>query len=160
MTHPEKWAFDGFYSRLKPHKGDVYRPGECLPEPQHQTAAGRKQYTVQQIRAAYSQGVKDSRTLLTRCRNMLSHPAHWGAEESVVAARYKLYTEVLEHLNGLENCEASTKREKRVFREQLKNVRAKPLESTAAPPSDAEARRTANIDHAAEKLKYGSVGTP
>jgi hypothetical protein len=121
MTHPEKWTFDWFYSRLKPHKGDVYRPGECLPEPQHQTATGRKLYTVQQIRAAYSQGAKDSRTLLTRCRNMLSHPAHWGAEESVVAARYKLYTEVLEHLNGLENCEAWTEREKRLFREQLKN---------------------------------------
>ena len=84
----------GWMDRFKPWSGDVYRPGECLPEPQHQTATGRKLYTVQQIRAAYSQGAKDSRTLLTRCRNMLSHPAHWGAEESVVAARYKLYTEV------------------------------------------------------------------
>jgi hypothetical protein len=48
----------------------------------------------------------EQRDLLLRCRNMLSHPAHWGAEEDVVATRYKLYTEVLEHLNGLENCGA------------------------------------------------------
>lgn len=115
MTHPEKWTFDWFYSRLKPHRGDVYRPGQALPEPGYETATGRKLYTVQQIRAAYAHGAKDSRTLLTRCRNMLSHPAHWGAEDSVIRARHALYTEVLEHLNGLENCEAWTEREKRVM---------------------------------------------
>jgi hypothetical protein len=101
MTHPEKWTFDWFYSRLKPHKGDVYRPGQALPEPGYETATGRRLYTVQQIRAAYAQGAKDSRSLLTRCRNMLSHPAHWGADDDVMKARHALYTEVLEHLNGL-----------------------------------------------------------
>jgi len=115
MTHPEKWTFDWFYSRLKPHKGDVYRPGQALPEPGYETATGRRLYTVQQIRAAYAQGANDSRTLLTRCRNMLSHPAHWGAEDSLIRARHALYTEVLEHLTGLENCEAWTEREKRVM---------------------------------------------
>jgi hypothetical protein len=114
MTHPEKWTFGWFYSRLKPHKGDVYRPGQVLPEPDYETATGRKLYTVQQIRAAYAQGAKDSRTLLTRCRNMLSHPAHWGADDDVIKARHALYTEVLEHLNGLENCESWTERERRV----------------------------------------------
>ena len=115
MTHPEKLTFDWFYSRLKPHKGDVYRPGQALPEPGYETATGRKLYTVQQIRAAYAQGAKDSRTLLTRCRNMLSHPAHWGADDEVIKARQALYTEVLEHLNGLEHSEAWTEREKRVM---------------------------------------------
>ena len=114
MTHPAKWTFDWFYSRLKPHKGDVYRPGQALPEPGYETATGRRLYTVQQIRAAYAQGAKDSRTLLTRCRNMLSHPAHWGADDEVIRARHALYTEVLEHLNGLESCEAWTERERRV----------------------------------------------
>ena len=51
MTHPEKWTFDWFYNRLKPHKGDVYRPGQALPEPGYETATGRRLYTVQQIRA-------------------------------------------------------------------------------------------------------------
>lgn len=113
MTHPEKWTFDWFYNRLKPHKGDVYRPGQALPEPGYETATGRRLYTVQQIRAAYAQGAKDSRTLLTRCRNMLSHPAHWGADDEVMKARHALYTEVLEHLNGLEHSEAWTEAEKR-----------------------------------------------
>ena len=62
MKHPEKWTFDWFYSRLKPHKGDVYRPGQALPEPGYETATGRRLYTVQQIRAAYAQGAKDSRS--------------------------------------------------------------------------------------------------
>lgn len=106
--------------RLKAHKGDVYRPGQTLPEPGYETATGRKLYTVQQIRAAYSQGAKDSRTLLTRCRNMLSHPAHWGADDEVIKARHALYTEVLEHLNGLEHSEAWTEKQKRAWRENLR----------------------------------------
>ena len=69
---------------------------------------------MQQIRAAYAQGAKDARGLLMRCRNMLSHPAHWGADDGVIKARYALYTEVLEHLGGLENCESWTERERRV----------------------------------------------
>ena len=89
--------------RFKPHSGDVYRPGQTLPEPSYETATGRRLYTVQQIRAAYAQGAKDSRALLVRCRNMLSHPAHWGADDEVVKARYALYTEVIEHLNGVED---------------------------------------------------------
>jgi hypothetical protein len=121
MTHPEKWTFDWFYSRLKTHKGDVYRPGECLPEPQHQTATGRKLYTVQQIRSAYSQGAKDSRRLLVLARNLLSHPDHWHATPEHADKRQALSTEIAKHLNGLENCEAWTEREKRLFREQLKN---------------------------------------
>ena len=103
----------GWLDRFKPHSGGVYRPGECLPGPQHQTATGRKLYTVQQIRAAYVQCAKNSRTLLTRCRNMLSHPANWGADDDVMKARRALYTEVLEHLNGLEHSEAWTEAEKR-----------------------------------------------
>lgn len=106
--------------RFKPHSGDVYRPGDCLPEPQHQTATGRKLYTVQQIRAAYSQGAKDSRSLLVRARNLLSHPAHWQATPEHHEKRQALSVEIAEHLNGLEKCEAWTEREKRLFREQLK----------------------------------------
>ena len=110
----------GWLDRFKPHSGDVYRPGECLPEPQHQTATGRKLYTVQQIRAAYAQGAKDSRSLLARARNLLSHPANWHAEEGHAEKRLQLSEQIAEHLNGLENCEAWTEREKRLFREQLK----------------------------------------
>lgn len=106
--------------RLKSHKGDVYRPGQALPEPGYETATGRKLYTVQQIRAAYAQGAKDSRSLLVRARNLLSHPAHWHAEEKHEEKRLSLSAQIAEHLNGLENCEAWTEREKRLFREQLK----------------------------------------
>jgi hypothetical protein len=97
----------GWIDRFKPWSGDVYRPGECLPEPQHQTATGRKLYTVQQIRAAYAQGAKDSRSLLVKAAKALP-----SAEQ--------LKTEIAEHLNGLEGCEAWTEREKRLFREQLR----------------------------------------
>lgn len=110
----------GWLDRFKPHSGDVYRPGECLPEPQHQTATGRKLYTVQQIRAAYAQGAKDSRSLLVRARNLLSQPAHWHATPEHGEKRQALSVEIAEHLSGLENCEAWTEREKRLFREQLK----------------------------------------
>ena len=109
----------GWMDRFKPWSGDVYRPGECLPEPQHQTATGRKLYTVQQIRAAYAQGAKDSRGLLVRARNLLSHPANWHAEETHAEKRLLLSAQIAEHLSGLENCEAWTEREKRLFLEQL-----------------------------------------
>ena len=104
----------GWLDRFKPHKGDVYRPGQALPEPEHETATGRKLYTVQQIRAAYAQGSKDSRSLLVRCRNMISHPAHWGADDDVINARYAIYADVLEHLNGLEQSEMWTDAERRL----------------------------------------------
>lgn len=97
--------------RFRPHKGDVYKPWQALPEPGYETATGRKLYTVQQIRAAYAQGAKDSRSLLARCRNMLSHPAHWGADDDVIQARHALCTGVLEHLNGLDQSEAWTELE-------------------------------------------------
>lgn len=70
--------------RFKPHSGDVYRPGDCLPEPQHQTATVRKLYTVQQIRAAYSQGTKDSRSLLVRARTRSKRAARSTAVENVM----------------------------------------------------------------------------
>ena len=100
---PEKWTFDWFYSRRKPHKGDVYRPGQALPEPGYETATGRELYTAQQIRAAYAQGAKDSRTLLTRCRNMLSHPAHWGADEDVIRARHGQAGKLKQAVSGDQN---------------------------------------------------------
>ena len=66
MKHLEKWTFDWFYSRLKPHGGDVYRPGHPLPEPAYETATGRCLYTVQQVRAAYEQGRKDERAAIIK----------------------------------------------------------------------------------------------
>ena len=142
QAEPVAWLYEAGNDRtLHWHKPPLYgTPLYTSPpqrKPQHQTATGRKLYTVQQIRAAYAQGTRDSRGLLVRCRNMLSHPAHWGAEEGVVAARYKLYTEVLEHLNGLENCEAWTEREKRLFREQLRKGDMK-MEDNAARPGGSE----------------------
>lgn len=82
----------------------------------------RKLYTVQQIRAAYAQGAKDSRRLLVRARNLLSHPAHWHATPEYGEKRQTLSVEIAEHLNGLKNCEAWTEREKRLFSEQLKKL--------------------------------------
>jgi hypothetical protein len=93
----------GWLDRFKPHKGDVYDPGQVLPKPAYQTATGRRLFTVQQMRSAYAQGSKDSRALLVRCRNLLSHPAHWGADDEVIASRRALYTEVVEHLNDLDS---------------------------------------------------------
>ncbi len=96
--------------RFKPHKGDVYRPGQALPEPGYETATGRKLYTVQQIRKAYAQGQKDSLSLLCRARNLLSHPPHWVDTPSNVESRHRLCLEITEHLNGLELSEAWTEK--------------------------------------------------
>jgi hypothetical protein len=103
----------GWIDRFKPHKGDVYRPGQTLPEPGYETATGRKLYTVQQIRAAYAQGARDSRGLLVRARNLMSHPARWHAEESHAEKRLLLSAQIAEHLGGLDGCEAWTENGKR-----------------------------------------------
>lgn len=99
--------------RFKPYKGDVYRPGQTLPEPAYETATGRKLYTVQQIRAAYSQGSKDSRSLLVRARNLLSHPSHWHATDEHAEKRLLLSSQIREHLAGLDESESWTEAEKR-----------------------------------------------
>jgi hypothetical protein len=98
--------------RFKWHKGDVYRPGQLLPEPGYETATGRKLYTVQQIRAAYVQGAKDSHSLLVYARNLLSNPAHWHATDSHHAKRQELSEEIAVHLNGLDLSEAWTEQPK------------------------------------------------
>jgi hypothetical protein len=100
--------------RFKPHKGDVYRPGQVLPEPGYETATGRKLYTVQQIRAAYAQGQRDSVDLLRRARNLLSQPPGWVDTPSNSESRYTLSVEISEHLNGLELSEAWTENQKRL----------------------------------------------
>lgn len=97
----------GWLDRFKPHSGDVYKHGLALPEPAYETATGRRLYTVQQMKAAYSQGAKDSRSLLVRCRNLLSHPSHWLATDSSKASRDALYTEVIAHLDATPTPEAS-----------------------------------------------------
>jgi hypothetical protein len=63
-------------------------------------------YTVQQTRAAYAQGQKDSRKLLVRARNIMSHPANWAEEQTHHESRLRLSVEIAEHLNGLENSTA------------------------------------------------------
>lgn len=106
--------------RLKAHKGDVYRPGQPLPEPGYETATGRKLYTVQQIRAAYAQGQRDSISLLRRARNLLSHPPGWVDTPTNSESRYALSVEIAEHMNGLELSEAWTEKQKREWREELR----------------------------------------
>lgn len=106
--------------RLKAHKGDVYRPGQALPEPGYETATGRKLYTVQQIRAAYAQGQRDSLSLLRRARNLLSHPPGWVDTPANSESRYALSVEIAEHMNGLELSEAWTEKQKREWREELR----------------------------------------
>lgn len=103
--------------KLKPFKGDVYRPGQCLPEPDAETATGRKLYTVQQIRSAYKQGGKHACALLIRCRNVLSH-----GELADPVIKAQLYADLIAHLEGLEQCESWTCREKRLFRESLRKA--------------------------------------
>jgi hypothetical protein len=39
--------------------------------------------------------------LLVRARNILSQPAHWGADDEQIKSRYALYTEIQEHLSGM-----------------------------------------------------------
>jgi hypothetical protein len=41
------------------------------------------------------------RALLVRARNLLSQPAHWGADDEHIKSRYALYTEIQEHLSGM-----------------------------------------------------------
>jgi len=41
-------------------------------------------------------------SLLVRCRNMLSHPAHWGACDGVIKSRHVLYADVVEYLSRSE----------------------------------------------------------
>lgn len=106
--------------RFKPHKGDVYLPGQVLPEPGYETATGRKLYTVQQIRAAYAQGSRDARDLLTSARNLLSHPAHWHATPGHAESRQSLSEKIAVHLNGLNLSEAWTEREKRTVAKEAK----------------------------------------
>ena len=86
-------------NKLKPYRGAVYREGQTLPESTYGTATGRRLYTVQQLRASYARGGKESIEILKRCRNMLSHPAHWSADEKVLAARSLLYLDTVKHLN-------------------------------------------------------------
>lgn len=88
--------------RFKPHQGAVHLPGQALPEPEYETATGRRLYTVQQMRAAYAQGAKDSRSLLVRCRNLLSHPSHWFSEAEHIATRERLYAEIIAHVGDPE----------------------------------------------------------
>lgn len=57
-----------------------------------------------------AQGSKDSRSLLARARNLLSHPASWHADEGHAEKRLLLAEQIAEHLNGMENCEAWTER--------------------------------------------------
>jgi hypothetical protein len=40
------------------------------------------------------------RALLVRARNLLSQPAHWGADDDHIKSRYALYTEISEHIAG------------------------------------------------------------
>ena len=40
------------------------------------------------------------RALLVRARNLLSQPAHWGADDEHIKSRYALYTEIQEHIAG------------------------------------------------------------
>jgi hypothetical protein len=40
------------------------------------------------------------RALLVRARNLLSQPAHWGADDEHIKSRYALYTEISEHIAG------------------------------------------------------------
>jgi hypothetical protein len=40
------------------------------------------------------------RALLVRARNMLSQPAHWGADDDHIKSRYALCTEISEHIAG------------------------------------------------------------
>ena len=40
------------------------------------------------------------RALLVRARNLLSQPAHWGADDDHIKSRYALYTEINEHIAG------------------------------------------------------------
>ena len=106
--------------RFKPHKGDVYMPGQTLPEPCYETATERKLYTVQQIRAAYAQGQRDSLSLLLRARNLLSHPPGWVDTPANSESRYALSVEIAEHMNGLELSEAWTEKQKREWQEELR----------------------------------------
>lgn len=46
---------------------------------------------------------KDERyDLLVRARNLLSQPAHWGADDEQIKSRYALYTEIQEHIAGVD----------------------------------------------------------
>lgn len=87
-----------WFKKQNPTKGDVYVKGNALPESDHETATGRQMYTITAIRKAYDAGTNDSRELLVKCRNLLSHPAHWGANDEVVIARRAVYSEVCEFL--------------------------------------------------------------
>jgi hypothetical protein len=87
---------------------EKFRPGHVLPEPEYQTPTGRKLYTVSQIRDAYEQGMKDSKTLLVRSRNLLSHPQHWHGTEAHAEKRMTLSKEIANHLNGLAASKAWT----------------------------------------------------
>ena len=49
-------------------------------------------------RAALAQNAE--RALLARARNLLSQPAHWGADDEHIKSRYALYTEISEHIAG------------------------------------------------------------
>ena len=107
-------------NKFKSHAGEIYKSGMALPEPNYETATGRKLYTVQQIRAAYAQGQKDSISLLRRARNLLSHPPGWVDTASNSESRYALSLEIAEHMNGLELSESWTEKQKREWQEQLR----------------------------------------
>lgn len=88
--------------RFKPHKGTVRNIGQqWLPDPSYETATGRRLYTVQQMRAAYSQGSKDALGLLARARNLLSHPPHWCADPANKESRYALSVEIDQFMHGI-----------------------------------------------------------
>jgi hypothetical protein len=86
--------------RFKPHKGDVYKPGQALPEPAGETVTGRRLYTVSQMRADFKAGSNESQGLLVRARNLLSHPGHWHATPEHAEKRRALSDEIAAHLNG------------------------------------------------------------
>ena len=100
-----------------PFVGVVCRAGRWLPGADAETATGRKLYTVQQIRSAYKQGGKHACALLIRCRNVLSH-----GELADPVIKAQLYADLIAHLEGLEQCESWTCREKRLFRESLREA--------------------------------------
>lgn len=52
--------------RFKCFRGDVYKRGALLPEPEYETATGRRLYTVQQMQKCYEEGCKESAAEIER----------------------------------------------------------------------------------------------
>jgi hypothetical protein len=84
--------------------------GQYLPEPAWVTATGRCLYTSGQMRDFYNSAVVNSRSLLVRSRNLLTHPEAWIQNSP---ARDRIVLELSKHIANLHGQDSPVQKYKR-----------------------------------------------